>query len=107
MNNQPTCRQLRRFMTGIGAFVACIVVGGASELLRSCVDTLPFSAYRPLSIVNMLAWIMAGILLLLAVWNAAAVIRCEDHILLALADRVRDRLEKREAPNTAADQSTM
>ena len=97
MNDEkPTRAQLNRFYAWIGLFAGAIVFGMLSAAAKYLIPDLPWMFYLWMDRMQTSCFVTAGILLTLAAWRAAAIITCEDHLLLKLADRVRERRERLE-----------
>ena len=87
----PTKRQLNRFYTWIGLFFGAVSANLLATLLIRHVPDMQLQFYLYLDCLRVACGAALGILLVLAAWKAAAIIACEDHLLLALADNVRAR----------------
>ena len=90
MRNQtgqpPTRRQLRRWYTWLGMFCGAAGTALAAMLLSRFLQGMPWYFYIWMHHLQGLSIITIAVLLALAVWRAALLIRCEEHMLLALAE---------------------
>ena len=101
----PTPRRLRRFYSWLGLFVGAVAMALLSILLRRVLPDLPLLFYLCMSRLEVYSIVAIGVLLTLAAWKAAVFIQCEDHLLLALADKVRARREELERKEESHGQS--
>jgi hypothetical protein len=93
---EPTRRQVNRFWIRIGMFFGCVFFGLGIEFLRTCSERLSLWLYRPLSIINVLCYAVAGVILCWWAITAEHQIRCENYLLMRLKDwlnRKRERME--------------
>ena len=92
----PTRAQLKRFSTWIGLFLGASGVGLLALLLSRVLHDLPWQFYIWMSHLQGLSLFAVGALIILASVRTDGFIRCENHVLLALADKVRARREELE-----------
>jgi hypothetical protein len=98
----PNPRQLKRFYTWIGLFTGLATMGLLALLLSRILHDLPLPFYLWMNYLQGFSILAIGALIILAAVRADAFIRCEDHVLLALADKLRayrEELERKEDPN--------
>jgi len=88
-----TPRQLRRFYAWIGLFAGVVCTALIARLLGSYTPNASLQFYLWIHHLQGLCLFVAGALIVLAAVRADGFIRCENHLLLALADKVQARRE--------------
>jgi hypothetical protein len=94
INAEPTRKQLRRFLLGVGALSGLSTGALVLELLRTCVENMPVGAYRWLSTLEVACIMAIGIIAIAAASRAEQVIRCENTLLRRAAQWAREAREK-------------
>jgi len=97
----PTRTQMKRFYTGLGMLAGSIACSLLAHILGGVLQDLPGWSCLLIHHIQGVCIVVMGVVIVLGAFRAAVLIRCEDHLLLALADKVRARLREKSEGGTA------